>query len=145
MRLYDFRAYLVCGLQQVCLADRLVCHDDRLSSRKIAYVYYLTSSDWSAEDGGTLDLYESICKFLIPGVLSLRKPDCRKRTFSRWFVSGLNDNLVPGELEKRILPLRNSLVFFFVSDDSFHEVSKPKARIFIPVIGTSAIIISVLS
>ena len=39
-------------------------------------------------------------------------------------VSGKNDNLVPGELEKSVLPLRNSLVLFFVSDDSFHEVSE---------------------
>lgn len=38
--------------------DYLLAHDDRLDSRKIAYIYYL--STLSKEDGGSLDLYK--CK-----------------------------------------------------------------------------------
>ena len=40
-------------------SDCLLCHDDQLEERCIAYVYYLTS-DWSINDGGTLDLFDSI-------------------------------------------------------------------------------------
>jgi len=38
--------------------DCLLCHDDELEGRCLAYVYYLTP-DWTAEDGGTLDLFDS--------------------------------------------------------------------------------------
>ncbi|OQV21115.1 putative Prolyl 3-hydroxylase OGFOD1 [Hypsibius exemplaris] len=86
--------------------DHLVCHDDRLTTRKIAYVYYLTDPSWSEEDGGTLDLFESSC---------------------------VNDVVVPGAIEKSILPTRNSMVLFVVGDDSFHQVrevlSTRKARL----------------
>jgi Rps23 Pro-64 3,4-dihydroxylase Tpa1-like proline 4-hydroxylase len=34
----------------------LLCHDDELEGRRIAYIYYLVDS-WSQEDGGCLDLF----------------------------------------------------------------------------------------
>ncbi|XP_060593142.1 prolyl 3-hydroxylase OGFOD1-like [Ruditapes philippinarum] len=36
--------------------DTLLCHDDELEGRRIAYIYYLVDS-WSQEDGGCLDLF----------------------------------------------------------------------------------------
>ncbi|XP_055327738.1 prolyl 3-hydroxylase OGFOD1-like [Paramacrobiotus metropolitanus] len=78
--------------------DRLMCHDDKLTTRKVAYVYYLTDAeDWDVADGGTLDLFDSLCVDLV---------------------------MVPGEIVKRIPPKRNSLVLFLVRDDSFHQVSE---------------------
>lgn len=53
--------------------DILLCHDDQLESRKIAYIYYLVPPNWQAEDGGTLDLFSTenrhpgdIVKSLVP-------------------------------------------------------------------------------
>jgi Rps23 Pro-64 3,4-dihydroxylase Tpa1-like proline 4-hydroxylase len=37
--------------------DFLLCHDDKLDTRKIAFMIYL--SDFKESDGGTLDLYRS--------------------------------------------------------------------------------------
>jgi len=35
----------------------LLCHDDELSGRRIAYILYLVPDDWSDKDGGHLDLF----------------------------------------------------------------------------------------
>ena len=40
------------------LSDTLLCHDDELEGRRIAYILYLTPS-WREEDGGTLDLFNT--------------------------------------------------------------------------------------
>lgn len=37
----------------------LLCHDDRLESRSIAFIYYLTPENWSSSDGGNLQLFNS--------------------------------------------------------------------------------------
>ena len=37
---------------------RLLCHDDELSGRRIASILYLVPKDWSAADGGALDLFD---------------------------------------------------------------------------------------
>jgi Rps23 Pro-64 3,4-dihydroxylase Tpa1-like proline 4-hydroxylase len=37
--------------------SHLLCHDDNLSTRHIAYILYLTPEGWSEEDGGNLDLF----------------------------------------------------------------------------------------
>ena len=39
------------GVVMCCDADLLLCHDDELEGRRIAFILYLTS-DWSPEDGG---------------------------------------------------------------------------------------------
>mmetsp|Transcript_19168 Transcript_19168/g.37614 ORF Transcript_19168/g.37614 Transcript_19168/m.37614 type:complete len:537 (+) Transcript_19168:111-1721(+) len=72
----------------------LLCHDDELSSRRIAYILYLVPDDWAEEDGGWLDLFTV---------------DAEKQ---------------PNGIFKRILPKRNSLVFFEVSDRSYHQVAE---------------------
>ena len=40
-----------------CCADILLCHDDELDTRCVAFALYLTPS-WSKEDGGLLDLFD---------------------------------------------------------------------------------------
>jgi len=47
--------------------DILLCHDDELDTRRVAFALYLTPS-WSKEDGGLLDLFDmdglySLCQF----------------------------------------------------------------------------------
>lgn len=37
--------------------DRLLCHDDELEGRRIAFILYLVPKDWSIQDGGHLDLF----------------------------------------------------------------------------------------
>ena len=37
--------------------DKLLCHDDELEHRRIAFILYLVD-DWTEEDGGTLDFFE---------------------------------------------------------------------------------------
>ena len=38
---------------------KLLCHDDQLEGRRLAYVIYLVDKEWKESDGGTLDLFES--------------------------------------------------------------------------------------
>lgn len=76
--------------------DYLLCHDDNLGDRRIAFILYL-SKDWSAEDGGTLDLFST------------------------------DENGVPDKIVRSLVPEYNSLVFFEVHDDSYHQVSEVKS------------------
>lgn len=58
--------------------DILLCHDDELEGRRVAFILYLVPP-WQSSDGGTLDLYstdsnfqpQSIVKSLIPSLNSL--------------------------------------------------------------------------
>lgn len=53
--------------------DFLLCHDDELESRRIAFILYL-SKDWKREYGGNLDLFsatkdvhpDKVVKSLVP-------------------------------------------------------------------------------
>ena len=72
----------------------LLCHDDDLSERRIAYILYLVPPTWSASDGGTLDLYSAD-------------------------AAGAPDVIV-----KSIVPRFNTLAFFEVSHLSFHQVAE---------------------
>nr|XP_050862853.1 prolyl 3-hydroxylase OGFOD1 isoform X1 [Vespula vulgaris] len=76
-----------------CNTDYLLCHDDNMGERRIAYILYL-SKNWVAEDGGTLDLFDTD-------------------------KDGLPQNVV-----RSLVPEYNSLVFFEVMDTSFHQVSE---------------------
>lgn len=40
------------------IADVLLCHDDELEGRRIAFILYLVPP-WEKNDGGTLDLYST--------------------------------------------------------------------------------------
>lgn len=58
--------------------DILLCHDDELDTRRVAFALYLTPS-WSTEDGGLLDLFDmdeygqprNVIKSLVPSYNSL--------------------------------------------------------------------------
>ncbi len=39
--------------------DYLLCHDDQLEGRRIAYILYLVPESWREEDGGALDLFDT--------------------------------------------------------------------------------------
>ena len=61
-------------------SDVLLCHDDELEGRRIAFILYLTEDEWNESDGGTLDLFSvdgivrkiisfsSICLILVKSV-----------------------------------------------------------------------------
>ncbi|XP_029184830.2 prolyl 3-hydroxylase OGFOD1-like isoform X1 [Acropora millepora] len=74
--------------------DVLLCHDDELEGRRIAYIFYLVPKDWTANDGGTLDLF------------------CT------------DEHGQPDQITRSLLPQWNSLVFFEVTPTSYHQVSE---------------------
>ncbi|XP_019859293.1 PREDICTED: prolyl 3-hydroxylase OGFOD1-like, partial [Amphimedon queenslandica] len=74
--------------------DVLLCHDDELEGRRIAYIYYLVDPSWEKKDGGTLDLFNT------------------------------DEFGQPHQIVHSIVPLWNSFVFFEVTPISFHQVSE---------------------
>jgi len=82
--------------------DHLLTHEDDLQNRVIAFVYYLNSDNWTKSDGGHFETYKS------------------------------NSANEPIGIHESILPKRNSLNFFRVTDRSHHQVkeitSKKKFR-----------------
>ena len=83
---------MFCG--QYRQGDTLLCHDDELEGRRVAFIYYLVPRDWSLADGGSLDLFTT------------------------------DEGGNPGEVARRLPPAFNSLAFFEVSAVSFHQVSE---------------------
>jgi len=75
-------------------SDTLLCHDDELEERRIAFIYYLVPGDWGESDGGALDLFSA------------------------------DELGQPQKVVKSILPKRNNFVFFEVSAKSFHQVAE---------------------
>ena len=73
--------------------DYLLCHDDNMGDRRIAFVLYL-SKNWTPEDGGALDLFDT------------------------------DDHGLPRNVVKSLVPEYNSLVFFEVVDNSYHQVAE---------------------
>lgn len=73
--------------------DYLLCHDDNMSDRRIAFILYL-SKNWSEKDGGTLDLFDT------------------------------DRNGIPRNVVKSLIPEYNSLVFFEVANNSYHQVAE---------------------
>ena len=39
--------------------DYLLCHDDELEGRRIAFILYLVPEDWGPADGGGLQLFST--------------------------------------------------------------------------------------
>ena len=74
------------------ISDVLLCHDDELEGRRIAYILYLVDEDWTSADGGNLDLYTV---------------DERKQ---------------PDRIVTSLVPVWNSIAFFSVTPTSFHQV-----------------------
>ncbi|CAD6222646.1 GSCOCG00001069001-RA-CDS [Cotesia congregata] len=73
--------------------DYLLCHDDNMGDRKIAFIFYLMSN-WTAADGGTLDLFDT------------------------------DEKGLPRKIVRSLMPEYNSLVFFEVSNHSYHQVAE---------------------
>ncbi|XP_072767047.1 prolyl 3-hydroxylase OGFOD1 [Anoplolepis gracilipes] len=73
--------------------DYLLCHDDNMYDRRIAYILYL-SKGWTEEDGGALDLFDT------------------------------DQQGSPMKIVKSLIPEYNSLVFFEVVDNSYHQVAE---------------------
>jgi hypothetical protein len=76
----------------------LLCHDDRLEGRRIAFILYLTPG-WQATYGGGLDLF---------GVDAAGGPG-------------------PGAVVRTVVPVYNTLAFFRVSARSYHQVAEVTA------------------
>ncbi|KAF9583269.1 hypothetical protein BGW38_009864 [Lunasporangiospora selenospora] len=80
----------------------LLCHDDDIKSekegRRIAFILYLVDEDWSAADGGALDLFRC------------------------------NEAGYPVEVAQSLVPVRNSLAFFELSSTSYHQVAEVLSR-----------------
>ncbi|KOC66491.1 2-oxoglutarate and iron-dependent oxygenase domain-containing protein 1 [Habropoda laboriosa] len=73
--------------------DYLLCHDDNMGDRRIAFILYL-SKNWTTKDGGALDLFDT------------------------------DENGLPRNVVKSLIPEYNSLVFFEVVDNSYHQVAE---------------------
>ena len=74
------------------MIDVLLCHDDELEGRRVAYILYLVDEDWNSEDGGGLDLFN------------------------------VDSNGQPDKITATVQPEWNSLAFFAVTPTSFHQV-----------------------
>ena len=37
--------------------DILLCHDDELEDRRVAFIYYLVPVNWTEQEGGSLDMF----------------------------------------------------------------------------------------
>lgn len=73
--------------------DYLLCHDDNMGDRRIAYILYL-SKGWTEEDGGALELFD------------------------------IDEHGSPNKVVRSLIPEYNSLVFFEVVDNSYHQVAE---------------------
>ncbi|CAH8618168.1 unnamed protein product [Schistosoma rodhaini] len=83
--------------------DYLLCHDDKLEGRRVAFIWYLVPDSWDSQiDGGELQLYES-------------QPITDDNS---------GENFFPTQISTTIPPKRNMFMFFEVSPRSFHQVAE---------------------
>ncbi|CAL8083636.1 unnamed protein product [Calicophoron daubneyi] len=83
--------------------DVLLCHDDELEGRRIAFIWYLVPEDWKADvDGGCLDLFSG-------------PPEGEDD-------KGLAEG--PWKIAASLPPHRNQLAFFEVSTKTYHQVAE---------------------
>eukprot|EP00550_Attheya_septentrionalis_P008770 CAMPEP_0198298068 /NCGR_PEP_ID=MMETSP1449-20131203/39555_1 /TAXON_ID=420275 /ORGANISM="Attheya septentrionalis, Strain CCMP2084" /LENGTH=566 /DNA_ID=CAMNT_0043999241 /DNA_START=149 /DNA_END=1846 /DNA_ORIENTATION=- len=85
----------------------LLCHDDVIGTRKVSYILYLTDPLplWTKEEGGQLELYDSIIEDETDGA--------RKRMVPKAFPC------------KTIIPTFNNMAYFVVKPgESFHSVQE---------------------
>ena len=74
--------------------SQLLCHDDELEGRRIAFILYIVPEDWEEKDGGQLDLFE------------------------------VDSDGQPVRIGETVWPKRNSFIFFEVSPVSWHQVAE---------------------
>uniref|UniRef100_A0A1A9WRR7 uS12 prolyl 3-hydroxylase n=1 Tax=Glossina brevipalpis TaxID=37001 RepID=A0A1A9WRR7_9MUSC len=91
--------YVSASCSMYTCGDYLLVHDDLLKDRQIAFIYYLTPwlnhEEWSEEEGGCLEIFNS-----------------DERCFPQFPVS------------RRISPKNNQFAFFKVGSKSFHQVGE---------------------
>lgn len=60
IKLDPYNSTVSCSANVYSDTHHLLCHDDQLQSRRIAYIIYMIDSSlpWTAQQGGTLDLYD---------------------------------------------------------------------------------------
>lgn len=116
--LYPFRFSCICDTLSPCL-DVLLCHDDELEGRRVAFILYLVPP-WHCSDGGTLDLYSTDSEFPIWVHLHTCFWD-RNIVCSLFFVF-FKGNFQPQSIVKSLVPSLNTLILFEVSPVSFHQV-----------------------
>nr|VZI02860.1 unnamed protein product [Spirometra erinaceieuropaei] len=99
-----------CSISRYDPNDYLLCHDDELERRRIAFVIYLVPEDWnSLTDGGCLDLIDSG-----------PTPDKCGRADTKSNPGDYH----PWRSVMSLPPARNCLVFFEVCPRSFHQVAE---------------------
>eukprot|EP00484_Ammonia_sp_Unknown_P020066 CAMPEP_0197030876 /NCGR_PEP_ID=MMETSP1384-20130603/10011_1 /TAXON_ID=29189 /ORGANISM="Ammonia sp." /LENGTH=595 /DNA_ID=CAMNT_0042460305 /DNA_START=18 /DNA_END=1805 /DNA_ORIENTATION=- len=109
-----------------CYTDTsyLLCHDDQVEDRCIAFILYLVPSDWNKTDGGALNIYDSYTVDANPAnteISNSSKPSTKGTENS----DQISVNVFPKhEPFKQLIPERNSVVLFQVSDTSFHAVDE---------------------
>ncbi|KAL3314032.1 Prolyl 3-hydroxylase ogfod1 [Cichlidogyrus casuarinus] len=91
----------------------LLCHDDQLDSRKVAFIYYLVDESWSEKDGGSLSLLDNC-----PSDQFGFTADVDKKS------SENISNFHPWCPAQKLIPKFNSLAFFEVCTKSFHSVNE---------------------
>lgn len=105
----------------VLFLDVLLCHDDELEGRRVAFILYLVPP-WQSSDGGTLNLYttDSECPTVFACV---RARVCVFSYTTEVCISFLSSGyLQPQSIVKSLVPSWNTLVLFEVSPVSFHQV-----------------------
>jgi Rps23 Pro-64 3,4-dihydroxylase Tpa1-like proline 4-hydroxylase len=84
--------------QRYLRKGNLLCHDDELEGRRIAFILYLVDPTWNESDGGTLNLY------------------------------GCDENRLPQNVETQVVPAFNSFAFFEVTPTSYHSIAEILSR-----------------
>nr|CAX73432.1 2-oxoglutarate and iron-dependent oxygenase domain containing 1 [Schistosoma japonicum] len=102
--LYDNKVDLTSSFYKQ--GDYLLCHDDVLEGRRVAFIWYIVPENWNGQiDGGELQLFES-------------QPvgdDYNRENDGKFF---------PTTISTTIQPKRNMFLFFEVSPRSFHQVTE---------------------
>jgi Rps23 Pro-64 3,4-dihydroxylase Tpa1-like proline 4-hydroxylase len=93
----------------------LLTHDDVIGTRKISYILYLTESDWTAAEGGALELYDSHV-----AVQSSSTSDDPEQEHDA------PEERIPQSVpSSTLLPIFNNMAFFAVEPGkSFHAVQE---------------------
>ena len=89
---------------------RLLCHDDELQGRRIAYILYLVPDDWNDADGGQLDLF-----------------DCQQPTGREGRQQTRPVPISSHSTTRSLLPAFNAFTFFEVTPRSFHAVREVRS------------------
>ncbi|KAF5400138.1 2-oxoglutarate and iron-dependent oxygenase domain-containing protein 1 [Paragonimus heterotremus] len=90
--------------------DVLLCHDDELDNRRIAFIWYLVPEDWDASvEGGCLELFSCQPEEQLHVPAIGEKPTAP---------------IYPWKITASIPPRRNMFAFFEPSSYSFHQVAE---------------------